>query len=80
MPAERSLLLLLALALYQPLAAAEPASATTADKTRAKETAVSPELLEFLGSWETATGQWNETMTDTERAPPARRPKESARE
>ncbi|MBI3576048.1 MAG: hypothetical protein HY083_10430 [Gammaproteobacteria bacterium] len=80
MPAERSLPLLLALALCQPVAAAEPATATTGDKTRAKDAEVSLELLEFLGSWETATGPWNEAMTDTERAQPTRRPKESARE
>ena len=80
MPAERSLPLLLALALCQPLAAAQPAAAAPEDKGRSKAPEVSLEFLEFLGNWETATGQWNESMPDTERAPPARRPKESAGE
>lgn len=67
-----------------PLAAAPPeavpAPAKTLKDTRA--TAVPPELLEFLGSWETATGAWNETIPDNERPAetPAHRPKETPRD
>lgn len=67
-------LLLALLALSTPLAAAPPADS----KKDTREAEASPELLEFLGSWETATGTWNETMPDNEATatPAARRPKE----
>lgn len=39
------------------------------------------DLLEFLGSWETATGPWNESLPDREpRADAARRSKETHRD
>lgn len=71
-------LLLVLLATSAPLAAASPAEG----KTDAREAEPSLELLEFLGSWETATGTWNETMPDDEDAatPPSRRPKEKTRD
>ncbi len=69
-------LLLVLLAMCTPLAAAPPADS----KKDTREAEASPELLEFLGSWETATGTWNETMPDNEQAAaPARRPKEKTR-
>ncbi len=71
-------LLLILLTVSAPLAAAPPVEGNT-DTREAKP---SLELLEFLGSWETATGTWNETMPDNEQAaaPPARRPKEKTRD
>lgn len=82
MPAERLWLLAL-LAAGTPLAAAPPEITRPPDDARRdNREAVSPELLEFLGSWETATGTWNETIPDNERAAPtpARRPKETRRD
>lgn len=39
------------------------------------------ELLEFLAGWETATGQWDETMTDENNAlPPDAQPEETPHE
>lgn len=74
-------LLLVLLAVSAPLAAAPPAEAQKKD---AREAEVSIELLEFLGSWETATGTWNETIPDSDDATPtpspARRPKEKTRD
>lgn len=66
--------LLILLAVSAPLAAAAPEA-----RTGGREAEPSPELLEFLGNWETATGSWNETMPDNEAAPSpaARRPKET---
>jgi hypothetical protein len=66
--------LLFLLAVSAPLAA-EPKDA--GENARAAE--ATPELLEYLGSWETATGSWNETMPDSETTTPpaARRPKEA---
>ncbi len=71
-------LLLVLLAMSAPLAAAPPAET----KKDAREAEPSLELLEFLGSWETATGTWNETIPDSEDAatPSAHRPKEKARD
>lgn len=71
-------LLLILLAVSAPLAAAPP----TDPKKDAREAEPSLELLEFLGSWETATGTWNETMPDSESTatPTARRPKEKTRD
>ena len=76
MPPER-LVLLLAMICCPPAIAATPTQ-TPDDKARESEASI--ELLEFLGSWETATGPWNETMPDSERAQPARRPKETTRD
>lgn len=72
-------LLLILLAVSAPLAAAPPAEAQKKDGHEAKP---SLELLEFLGSWETATGTWNETIPDSDDATPspARRPKEKTRD
>jgi len=78
MPPER-LVLLLAMICCPPAVAAAPTQ-TPDDKARTREPETSIELLEFLGGWETATGPWNETMPDSERAPPVRRPKETARD
>ncbi len=78
-PAER-LVLLLALAGCLPVAAAPAPASDDSRKARAGEPETSIELLEFLGRWETATGAWNETIPDSERTPPARRPKETARD
>ena len=75
MPPER-LMLLLAMICCPPAIAAEPTQASD-NETRTREPEASIELLEFLGSWETATGPWNETMPDSERAQPTRRPKET---
>ena len=77
MPPER-LVLLLAIVCCPPAVAA-PAQ-TPDDKARTREPEASIELLEFLGGWETATGPWNETMPDSERAQPVRRPKETTRD
>lgn len=67
-----------------PLAAATPEATPPPTKTStdSRATAVPPELLEFLGSWETATGAWNETIPDNERPAeaPVRRPKEAPRD
>ncbi len=83
MPAERLLLCAL-LAASTPLVAAEPDDTRPPGKVpqAGREATASPELLEFLGSWETATGTWNETMPDDKRAAqaPARRPKETTRD
>ncbi len=67
-------LLLSLLVLSAPVAAAPPADV----RKDTREAEVSPELLEFLGNWETATGAWSETMPDSEQTatPSARRPKE----
>ncbi|TAM47864.1 MAG: hypothetical protein EPN55_01405 [Gammaproteobacteria bacterium] len=72
-------LLLVLLAVSAPLAAAPPAETQKKD---AREAEPSLDLLEFLGSWETATGTWNETIPDSDDAAPspARRPKEKARD
>lgn len=61
-----------------PAFATTPITAPTepGDNTRAREPEASPELLEFLGSWETATGPWSETVPDS-KTPAARRPKET---
>lgn len=76
MPPER-LVLLLAMICCPPAGAATP---TSDNKTPVREPEASIELLEFLGSWETATGPWNETMPDADAAQPARRPKETTRD
>lgn len=78
MPPER-LMLLLAMICCPPAIAATPTPASD-NETRAREPEASIELLEFLGSWETATGPWNETMPDADAAKPARRPKEATRD
>ncbi len=50
-------------------------------KHAASPEAPSPELLEFLGSWEAATGPWDESLPDREPRPHAeRRPKETHRD
>lgn len=77
MPPERLVLLLTMICCPPAVAAATP---TSDNETRTREPEASIELLEFLGSWETATGPWNETMPDSERAQPARRPKETTRD
>lgn len=79
MPPER-LVLLLTLLCCPPVLAGAPAPDDAGNKARTREPEVSIELLEFIGGWETATGPWNETMPDSERAPPVRRPKETARD
>jgi len=84
MAAAERLLVCALLATGAPLAAAPPDAAPEPDKASkdTRATAVSPELLEFLGSWETATGAWNDTIPDNERSAetPARRPKETRRD
>lgn len=71
-------LLLTLLVLSAPVVAAPPADV----RKDTREAEISPELLEFLGNWETATGTWNETMPDNEATatPSARRPKEKPRD
>lgn len=76
MPPER-LVLLLAMICCPPASAAAP---TQTPDDRPRESEASIELLEFLGSWETATGPWNETIPDSERVQPARRTKETTRD
>ena len=78
MPPER-LVLLLAMICCPPASAAAPTQ-TPDDRARPRDSEASIELLEFLGSWETATGPWNETIPDADAAQPARRPKETARD
>lgn len=78
MPPER-LVLLLAMICCPPAVAAAPTQ-TSDNETRPREPEASIELLEFLGSWETATGPWNETMPDADAAQPTRRPKETTRD
>lgn len=73
-------LLLVLLALSASLSAAPPAETKPQHKD-AREAEASAELLEFLGSWETATGAWSETVPDNEGVakPATRRPKEKTR-
>lgn len=62
------------------LAVSAPLAAAPTDAGRdARAAEATPELLEFLGGWETATGSWNETLPDNATAPSsaARRPKET---
>lgn len=65
------------------LVASAPLAAPPVESEKdARAAGASPELLEFLGSWETATGAWSETLPENEQAsaPSARRPKEKTRD
>lgn len=75
MSAERLLpTILAALALVLPALSAEQPAEEKPPVPREAEASL--ELLEFLGSWETATGSWDESVPDREPEQTPRRPKE----
>ena len=64
------LILAMALAEPKPQDQTPPPDNASAHESAASSPEASLELLEFLGSWETATGQWTEAIPDTEASVP----------